>query len=985
MTLPALKKLTARLREALAAKATGGALAALAQEYAQRCDEAAARLEQCCAMLEKGSGYQALQLAETEPALPEVIAALSFAERRAWVDFCRAQQLPVPSAFEVKKVQAMDAMYAQGITAAHPLYKDYRSAISLRDDEAALRIVRSITRLNPSDANAQSEQARLEEKRVREAATALKAALESGDESRAALLTAELETLATPQRLEAVPEFQTGRAVRQKLECARTVEFVRQTVESLTAERSAGDWQSASVALAQVDQACMEHGLAPPPDLVPALRELRTWTAENEARAAEEAAFRERLATAGALAEQIAGRLAAGGYAAAEAQAQLSALEQEWEAVARCNQPVPATEQQRVDAAAKALRYELERLRRRRRLTLAVTSAAAAAMLAVAGWAGWTHLSASRLAEQLQEMQTSRRVADADKLVQAISQDQASLTRWAGLEETMAAAQSWIKAERARLTAAEQSLQLIEAGAAKDFADTAAADLSRTLEEARSHHAALAAEFRESLAPRLAIAANAVDARLTAMRSTNVSGAAGQVARVEQLLAGLTPQSPLADIRAALSEMTPLLEQLQAGLSESAEATAKLPADLAVKAGQARMEADKLRKLVSAFASASAAVAGAATLEEFKAALELFRDLKLVEALPARSAALEIPVAADVLAALLYNEPSRRAALTARKGAITLRPAAVLKDDLTTLLAVRDDESLNDVYVVTLQTRTGPRTLYSSGKPRSADDGTEKPGAPKRYTGKFYDPKPGDTTPNFVTATIPGEDMAVTGFKLSPVSEFLKSLALENMTDAAGEHYTGELLLVFSRLAQTLTVPASVRAYLWDRFATILQRDPDGWGLGYCPSLQEDLQKLHALSKSGCGPYQWMLPGDEQKSAAAAACFKALQDRSYTAEAMAMTAMESKIISAGIRFAGYSGGNGELKLLPDAQAVEEFWLLDRVQKKCRLLKRGADGSLTAAAVPPFSPIFFVPADRRKLLAPFTRARHPGSGPYFTEP
>src|SRR5438132_4263388 len=120
--MQSISKLIRQMREALV-EGRDAPVESLAAEYARVCQEANQRLESCAAMLEKGSEYQALQLAETEPVLLDLIATLSFAEAPEWVAFCAANQLPAPPKFEAKAVQALDRLYAKGIGANHPLYK----------------------------------------------------------------------------------------------------------------------------------------------------------------------------------------------------------------------------------------------------------------------------------------------------------------------------------------------------------------------------------------------------------------------------------------------------------------------------------------------------------------------------------------------------------------------------------------------------------------------------------------------------------------------------------------------------------------------------------------------------------------------------------------------------------------------------------------------------------------------------------------------
>ena len=80
-------KLVRHIRDAIATDGNNAPVESFAAEYARLCQDANQRLESCAAMLEKGSEYQALQLAETEPVLLDLIATLSFAEAPEWAVF----------------------------------------------------------------------------------------------------------------------------------------------------------------------------------------------------------------------------------------------------------------------------------------------------------------------------------------------------------------------------------------------------------------------------------------------------------------------------------------------------------------------------------------------------------------------------------------------------------------------------------------------------------------------------------------------------------------------------------------------------------------------------------------------------------------------------------------------------------------------------------------------------------------------------------
>ncbi len=206
MTLASLKKLTARIKGALVSRTTGGAVLALAQEYAQGCEEAAVRLERCCELIVGGKPLEASRLAEETPPLPEVLAILRFEHCEQWIGFCAAHGLAVPNKFEEGHVAQLAEIYTSGVIAPQRLWRDYRGAVMQNKDASALQTIRAITRLNPGDADALSEKARLETKLSQQVATSLRVALEAGDKETAGRLAEELEDLQPAEPTEAVVE-----------------------------------------------------------------------------------------------------------------------------------------------------------------------------------------------------------------------------------------------------------------------------------------------------------------------------------------------------------------------------------------------------------------------------------------------------------------------------------------------------------------------------------------------------------------------------------------------------------------------------------------------------------------------------------------------------------------------------------------------------------------------------------------------------------
>jgi len=985
MNLAAIRKLVARMRDELS-PGGGRQIHALATEYHQHCEDARQRLDQCCAMLDKGNEYQALQLAETEPALPDVLMALSFAERTQWNEQCRASQLPVPLPFDPAKVKAMDAMYRRGISSAHPLYREYRGAVSKRDDAAALRTIRSIARLNPSDAGARSELDRLEEKRVRECAAALKLAIDSSDASTAAALTDELESIATETRLASVPEYAHGLAIRADLARMRALGRVRDAVAALPGHHSTGDWRTAAALLGSIERDSSEHAFEVPADLQKAVADARAWVAQEDARAARASEFHGRMAEALTTAEGVERSLAARSLTPQTAADALESLLSRWDAVLRCQLPVSPDDQLRMESVAASLRQEVERMRRHQRTVLLAAAAAALAALGSAAWAGFSYYHASQLNAALATMQTERKVDEAARLLAKVRGPDARLTSWAGLGDATARAEAWLATEQARLASAEALLAGMESDAPGQFGDKDAPTLRSELAGLGESIALLAPSQLPALETRLAAVRNTADARFTALRTERLKEADRQLRKTEQALAALTLQSPPETIRAALADGSASLQSLAAMNDPAADETERLSDALSLRLRQTTAAADNFTAQLSAFDAANASLAGSTSLDQFRKALEEFRNVTLGAAIAARAAADAVPDATAVLGHILYQDEARRESLRKREPQQALHPAVVLKNDLATLISLQDDDHLNNVYAVTIKRAGASSTIYAKGKPRPTDDATATAGAAPVYSGNFYRPAPGDTTPRFIKGTIPelqsGE--TVDAISLSPASQFMESLGLATLTDPSGDNYTGDLLTVFTKLAVGTQFPVSLRSYLWNRLAPIALRDPEGWGLHLAPSLAADLNRSQTLGAIAVGSAAWMLPDGSGVTAAHRSFFASLQNRAYKGEAVSASSIESAVFAAGLQFAGHADATGSLVLLPAHEQAPEFWFLDRTAKTARLIRRIGNSPKPQAAPPPFTPIFVIPIDRLSLIRKSSAARQREAGPFFTE-
>jgi len=181
MTLLEIERLNRRIAESLQPGGNADAAPRLAEEFANACHAANLRLQQCESMIHANDRLQAIQLAESEPNLLDLIALLEAPGNIAWRALCQKNALPVAERIDARAVQVLNECYRQGISTDHPLYAAYRKATLMRNDAEALNALRSIARLNPSDANAASELARMDAKVLATRMEQLGTVLENGN------------------------------------------------------------------------------------------------------------------------------------------------------------------------------------------------------------------------------------------------------------------------------------------------------------------------------------------------------------------------------------------------------------------------------------------------------------------------------------------------------------------------------------------------------------------------------------------------------------------------------------------------------------------------------------------------------------------------------------------------------------------------------------------------------------------------------------
>jgi hypothetical protein len=120
----------------------------LAADYQDACREANQRLRRCEQFLQKGLRSEAIQLAQAEPVLLDLVATLDFPEREQWGQALAHFGLPAPPRLQLLTAEALNEAYAAVQPLEHLLRQHRLLALTKAALPARLDVMRQIARLD---------------------------------------------------------------------------------------------------------------------------------------------------------------------------------------------------------------------------------------------------------------------------------------------------------------------------------------------------------------------------------------------------------------------------------------------------------------------------------------------------------------------------------------------------------------------------------------------------------------------------------------------------------------------------------------------------------------------------------------------------------------------------------------------------------------------------------------------------------------------
>ena len=966
------------IRSALKEETTTFSLEEAALIYAQQCAEAELRLDRVAAMMEKGSDYQALQVAEEEPALLDLVAALSFGDEKSWQGYCETQGLQVAPRLNAKIVQQLEALYGKGISANHPLYKDFRAAVLSRDDAKSLQIVRTILKLNPTDDNARKELLRLENKSLQEKIDQLREALKTDDEERIATLTEAIKAQAPAAKLERVDSFHQGEAVRVALRRRQAEEYLPELLERASTFPAQGNWRGVGNILDELNTLVKDHGLEPLPEVQVSQRQALSAYHQKEAAADEKRrAFDRCIKAFVRYVEEIETRLLTGsGVTFDEIAERDETFVKRWKELETFHLAVPNDILQRLKNAGQELRARLDRMQRGRR-TKTMSLAALIVLLLGAVTAVSLHAwKAYSFTQELAGYQAKGNCGSAENLIQKLRQEEQLLLRWPYLQAKIVETESWAKNARAIENQVGTALTEIEKSFAGDASSLAPTALVKKIDNVKLLIPQLAADFAPAAQNRFKALETRRDLYLATELKHMTKDSGQAMTELEALsTAQLTHEKPAAQVAASCKDIEVKLRPLEQLLKSEVD-DLNLPADLEARITAMRKRLDSYQADVTAFAKLREETAKAATLDAYKAALQKWQEIKFVEAATAIQMLDRLPTEKAFQAALFTGgDEGILQAILDDKSRYNMAPDVALESDQKALLSLMHDDNLNEIFestVIHYSPKKPSSVVYSKGRPTEGVIGSLL-----KWSAKFFEPRADENGVLFIERSYsrfgdPGsyQGDAVTAIHLSKTSQCLNKLGINRMLDEKGERVVSPLLEVMDKLVREEEASPIVRAYLMTKLEYMIRLRPYEWGLHLCPSLEQDLHALHVLlGNESLRSEDWMVSSMQNKwTKPLGSFFAKCKNREYMKEAFARRNYLRAAVSAGLRFVGYVEVNGTPKLNQTGLNVDECWALGARSKKPMLVPKQAHAApIPAADSPlPLSPIFEVRADRKQL-------------------
>ena len=933
MTKFQAERLVRKIAELLGQPALENQAAKLAKDYTELADAASRRLEQCAAMIEAGEELQALQLAQTEPPLLDLITILSFRQASEWRAYCQTHNLQAVEPFYDKYVRQLNNAYGQKerIPSDDPLWEAFRRAMLKGDEEAATAILRIIAHRYPADPHPAQELKRLEDKALRLKLEELRQLLDAGDEPSALARIERLEELALPIPL-THPVWQRAQILRcqHRLRKAQTL-------------RQQGAWQEAEQVVEDIRTLADQYELPVPPADAEMWQELEAWTSSQRSAFAADQDFQQAVAALEYAVDTYESKCHAGDQRTpAELQADFEALAVKWQEAERWQRPLDENLVSRCEQICAWLQSQVQKAVKRRRARWGVAALVSAAVLVVAGFLVWNWQLETQLVLRLKLSQSAQRVSEAERL---LARAKTGLKFNPALAEAVTKAEQFVTRERDLKREFEQQYEALQPLIARGW--------SNALDQIASRQAGcmqalakLVPEFQPDCQRRLA----AIEAQWKPERDAQFAKLLGQG---EQIGASQLNSSKGA---AAVSAALPQVRELVAGMDRLVQ-PGPVSEEMARRYGRLTNGVATWTRTVDEWMNLQSTLPASVSVAEYVSTLSQLAQSPFASA-EEREAAAELG----------RLQPQVWAVLTNLATVEKFRPEQPSEAEKEAYFGLRDDPNIQSVSVLMLTRKDRPDNPHQThpvflrgalGEDRSG-----------KKAGLIYDPAKSPNGLRFEQQKIDLWDyQTIENLGLTKETDAFAHLGVRDLIDPNTGTYQKSALQLLDQLSQDRDSSSVFRAYLALRLFALAELRPMAWGIFWSPSAALHAQNLKLLGAGDLQSGSWLVPDSvDRYGKPLQKYFEQSRTNLLEREARFFQRLAFRTHEKGFDFAGFVDAKGALVMARTNASGGELWGWSHQTGIATLLWRRSGETWEKVADPqPLTPLFVFRGDRRQLL------------------
>lgn len=907
-----LNDLVDSIRLLLDGRPSSMAAEVVALEYSRQCREVNERLGRIAPMLAGGGEIQALQLAEQPPRVLDVAVSLSFGGEAEWQEYCQDHGHEVAPLIDARTLEALLGVESKGVSSNHPLYKDYRSAVSSKDDAKAYELIRIITRLNPSDENATREIKRLERKSMQAALAELRTALAAKNDDEVLAMMPRVEQGGEREVYEKSGDWQEAVSIRQQHRREDALRRMPELMLRAEDEMKSGDWRHAAVSHGEFTLLFDVYGTSgEAADMSERAHAMGAQLAKHRAEAERVGRVNQLVAEMSLIADETENRAVTPlGITPEFASPLLENLVRMWRQIEELRGEIPAGPRSRIDSTRALLSQTIERGRSSRRTRMIAASAAIILVLLAAVGIGLLAFRASEHAKMLADLQAKKSSSALSDLLRRVKEKESLLLRFPSLSAAAADAGHWLDTAAADAKLAEQELGRLEKARNEQFAGLSSSELHERLEEVQAMVGKLPADMKDAFELRLAVLRNEGERTLLKRQEATDRQAREAIARWTAVLNEVDYKDSANVAHESIKDSEPAMSPFLA-LASYKDSLLRLPPSTESGIQDLEKDLEKVREQVEAVQDAMTDLEGATDTENYRDALNKLSVCSFQEAAAAQLLLDTWPEDDRVKAFLLFrNDLTALKAAENDISANTPVPESATKLDRDVLGELMKSETLNGLWeVVWKKGKDSPQRCLSK-KELKRHGASSWSGTVASY------PKHSSSELKFVDVQFSStDDITVIVNRISPISAMMHNLQLSLLLDDTGTVYRTSILPLIDRVTNAKEASPLARAFVLSRLFKLIRGREQAWGLHYCPELISDIAAFDELEmKWPLIENSWLL---EEKPG----YYKPWEDyfaerdrRSFSDNLRKMKSAASSGVRNPISLAGWSDMNGTAKL-----------------------------------------------------------------------